>query len=56
MFTGMDLDDSLKSKVASILVFGDPARNIDSPWPINNATVNKAPKDGSADSQNIASF
>ncbi|CAE6337368.1 unnamed protein product [Rhizoctonia solani] len=50
------LTSSLKSKVASILVFGDPARNINSPWPINNPSVDLAPKDGSSSSQNIASF
>ncbi|CAE6522450.1 unnamed protein product, partial [Rhizoctonia solani] len=50
------LTRSLKSKVASILVFGDPARNINSPWPINSPSVDLAPKDGSSSSQNIASF
>ncbi|KAG9077227.1 hypothetical protein FRC06_009021 [Ceratobasidium sp. 370] len=50
------LASNLKSRVASILVFGDPARNIDSPWPINSPSVDLAPKDGSTSSQNIASF
>ncbi|CAE6522430.1 unnamed protein product [Rhizoctonia solani] len=50
------LASSVKSKVASILAFGDPARNINSPWPINNPSVDLAPKDGSSSSQNIASF
>ncbi|QRV84350.1 cutinase [Ceratobasidium sp. AG-Ba] len=53
---GLNLSSSLKSKVASILVFGDPARNINSPWPINSPSVDLAPKDGSTGSQNIASF
>ncbi|KAG8691033.1 hypothetical protein FRC11_007361 [Ceratobasidium sp. 423] len=53
---GLNLSSSLKSKVASILVFGDPARNINSPWPIDNPSVDLAPKDGSTNSQNIASF
>ncbi|KAH7334942.1 cutinase [Rhizoctonia solani] len=53
---GLTLSSSLKLKVASILVFGDPARNINSPWPINNPSVDLAPKDGSSSSQNIASF
>ncbi|QRV98412.1 cutinase [Ceratobasidium sp. AG-Ba] len=53
---GLNLSSSLKSKVASILVFGDPARNINSPWPINSPSVDLAPKDGSTSSQNIASF
>ncbi|KAJ1306231.1 hypothetical protein OPQ81_010937 [Rhizoctonia solani] len=52
----LSLSSSLKSKVASILVFGDPARNINSPWPIDNPSVDLAPKDGSTSSQNIASF
>ncbi|CAE6533209.1 unnamed protein product [Rhizoctonia solani] len=50
------LTSALKSKIASILVFGDPARNINSPWPINSPSVDLAPKDGSSSSQNIASF
>ncbi|KAF8684915.1 Cutinase [Rhizoctonia solani] len=50
------LTSNLKSKVASILVFGDPARNINQPWPINNPSVDLSPKDGSSSSQNIASF
>ncbi|CCO34480.1 cutinase [Rhizoctonia solani AG-1 IB] len=52
----LDLSSNLKSKIASILVFGDPARNINSPWPINNPSVDLSPKDGSSSSQNIASF
>ncbi|KAG8696987.1 hypothetical protein FRC09_008157 [Ceratobasidium sp. 395] len=52
----LNLSSTLKSKVASILVFGDPARNINSPWPINSPSVDLAPKDGSTSSQNIASF
>ncbi|EUC55508.1 cutinase [Rhizoctonia solani AG-3 Rhs1AP] len=52
----LNLSSALKSKIASILVFGDPARNINSPWPINNPSVDLAPKDGSSSSQNIASF
>ncbi|KAJ1301736.1 hypothetical protein OPQ81_008969 [Rhizoctonia solani] len=52
----LSLSSTLKSKIASILVFGDPARNINSPWPINNPSVNLSPKGGSSSSQNIASF
>ncbi|KAG9119995.1 hypothetical protein FRC07_004701 [Ceratobasidium sp. 392] len=52
----VNLSSALKSKVASILVFGDPARNINQPWPINSPSVDLAPKDGSTSSQNIASF
>ncbi|QRW25525.1 cutinase [Rhizoctonia solani] len=52
----LDLSSTIKSKIASILVFGDPARNINSPWPINNPSVDLSPKDGSSSSQNIASF
>ncbi|CAG7848946.1 SubName: Full=Uncharacterized protein {ECO:0000313/EMBL:CCA71965.1} [Serendipita indica DSM 11827] len=52
----MTLSSSLKSKIAAILVFGDPARNINQPWPINNPSVDLSPKDGSSSSQNIASF
>ncbi|QRV84366.1 cutinase [Ceratobasidium sp. AG-Ba] len=50
------LSSSLKSKVLAVLVFGDPARNINSPWPINSPSVDLAPKDGSTSSQNVASF
>ncbi|KAG9106108.1 hypothetical protein FRC07_008959 [Ceratobasidium sp. 392] len=50
------LTSTLKSKVAVILVFGDPARNINQPWPINSPSVDLAPRDGSTSSQNIASF
>ncbi|KIM27634.1 carbohydrate esterase family 5 protein [Serendipita vermifera MAFF 305830] len=50
------LSSSLKSKVAAILVFGDPARNINQPWPINSPSVDLSPRDGSSSSQNIASF
>ncbi|CAE6452280.1 hypothetical protein RSOLAG1IB_07369 [Rhizoctonia solani AG-1 IB] len=53
---GLSLSSNLRSKIASILVFGDPARNINSPWPINNPSVDLSPKDGSSSSQNIASF
>ncbi|KAG9084979.1 hypothetical protein FS749_004776 [Ceratobasidium sp. UAMH 11750] len=53
---GTTLSSSLKSKVASILVFGDPERNSNNPWPINSPSVDLAPKDGSTSSQNIASF
>ncbi|KAF8599891.1 alpha/beta-hydrolase [Ceratobasidium sp. AG-I] len=53
---GTTLSSSLKGKVAAILVFGDPARNINSPWPITSPSVDLAPKDGSSSSQNIASF
>ncbi|KAF8599892.1 alpha/beta-hydrolase [Ceratobasidium sp. AG-I] len=50
------LSSTLKAKVAAIVVFGDPARNINSPWPINSPSVDLAPKDGSTSAQNIASF
>ncbi|CCA76187.1 hypothetical protein PIIN_10180 [Serendipita indica DSM 11827] len=50
------LSSSLKAKVVAILVFGDPARNINQPWPINSPSVDLAPRDGSSSSQNIASF
>ncbi|KAG9051733.1 hypothetical protein FS842_011111 [Serendipita sp. 407] len=50
------LSSSLKAKVRAVLVFGDPARNINQPWPINSPSVDLAPRDGSSSSQNIASF
>ncbi|KAG8708588.1 hypothetical protein FRC09_001152 [Ceratobasidium sp. 395] len=55
--TSAILSSNLKSKMVSLLVFGDPGRNIDlNPWPINSPSVDLAPKDGSTSSQNIASF
>ncbi|KIM23819.1 carbohydrate esterase family 5 protein, partial [Serendipita vermifera MAFF 305830] len=50
------LSSSLKAKVAAVLVFGDPARNINRPWPINSPSVDLKPRGGSSNSQNIASF
>lgn len=52
----MNLDNDLKSKVAGVLVFGDPLRGMSNDWPINNASVNMSPKDGNSGSQNTASF
>ncbi|KAG8841610.1 hypothetical protein FRC20_004930 [Serendipita sp. 405] len=53
---GTTLSSAIKAKVLAILVFGDPARNINSPWPINSASVDLTPRDGSSSSQNVASF
>ncbi|KAH7345667.1 cutinase [Rhizoctonia solani] len=53
---GTKLDDSVKSKVISVLVFGDPLRSQrTAAWPINSPSVDSAPRAGS-DSQNVASF
>ncbi|QRW12953.1 cutinase [Ceratobasidium sp. AG-Ba] len=52
----MRLPNNLKNKVLAILVFGDPARNLNKPWPIDTPSVDLAPRDGSTSSQNIASF
>ncbi|KAG8823486.1 hypothetical protein FRC18_010723 [Serendipita sp. 400] len=53
---GTTLSSAVKAKVLAILVFGDPSRNNDSPWPINSPSVDLTPRDGSTSSQNIASF
>jgi len=54
----MNLPSNLKSKVASILVFGDPALKLggSNAWPINSPSVDRSPRLGSSSSQNIASF
>ncbi|KAG8713792.1 hypothetical protein FRC09_018330 [Ceratobasidium sp. 395] len=54
----INLSSALKSKVASVNVFGDPAlkNGGSSAWPINSPSVDLTPKDGSTSSQNIASF
>ncbi|CAE6433292.1 unnamed protein product [Rhizoctonia solani] len=50
------LDDSVKSKVISVLVFGDPLRSArTAAWPIDSPSVNTAPRAG-GDNQNVASF
>ncbi|KIM21082.1 carbohydrate esterase family 5 protein [Serendipita vermifera MAFF 305830] len=53
---GVTLSSAVKAKVIAITVFGDPARNINSPFPINSASVDQTPRDGSSSSQNVASF
>ncbi|GAB1523369.1 hypothetical protein RhiTH_006513 [Rhizoctonia solani] len=54
---GTELDDSVKSKIISVLVFGDPLRSIrTATWPIDSPSVNLTPKDGKAGTQNVASF
>ncbi|QRW25515.1 cutinase [Rhizoctonia solani] len=54
---GTELDDSVKSKIISVLVFGDPLRSIQiATWPIDSPSVNLTPKDGKAGTQNVASF
>ncbi|KAG8774156.1 hypothetical protein FS842_001159 [Serendipita sp. 407] len=53
---GTTLSSAVKAKVIALLVFGDPSRNINSPWPINSPSVDLNPRDGSTSSQNIASF
>ncbi|CCO29333.1 Cutinase [Rhizoctonia solani AG-1 IB] len=50
------LSSALKSKVAAIVVFGDPYRGINNNWPINSPVVNSTPKSGSTSSQNVASY
>ncbi|KAG8730163.1 hypothetical protein FRC12_020448 [Ceratobasidium sp. 428] len=54
----INLSSALKSKVASINVFGDPALKSggSNSWPINSPSVDLTPRDGSTSSQNIASF
>ena len=54
----MNLSSTLKSKVSSIVVFGDPALKTggSSAWPINSPSVDTSPRTGSTSSQNIASF
>lgn len=54
--TETSLTSAVQSKVLNILVFGDPARDYNRPWPINSPSVDSAPGDGSTPSQNIASF
>lgn len=48
----------MKDKVISVLAFGDPKKifNDTYAWPINSASVNEAPRDGSTSDQNVASF
>ncbi|KIM22213.1 carbohydrate esterase family 5 protein [Serendipita vermifera MAFF 305830] len=53
---GVTLSSAVKAKVIAITVFGDPARNINSPFPINSASVDLTPRGGSSSSQNVASF
>ncbi|CAE6533177.1 unnamed protein product [Rhizoctonia solani] len=58
---GTKLDDSVKSKVISVLVFGDPLRSTTTAaWPINSASVDLSPKDGNTgtrnSTENVASF
>ncbi|GAB1523355.1 hypothetical protein RhiTH_006499 [Rhizoctonia solani] len=50
------LSSALKSKVAAIVVFGDPYRGISNSWPINSPSVNLKPRSGFTSSQNVASF
>ncbi|KDN42375.1 hypothetical protein RSAG8_06866, partial [Rhizoctonia solani AG-8 WAC10335] len=49
------LNPAVKSKVVSILVFGDPLRNIGGAWPINMPKLNKSPRAGN-NGENIGSF
>ncbi|KAH7334954.1 cutinase [Rhizoctonia solani] len=50
------LNDAVKSKVMSVIVFGDPMRNMrTAAWPINSPSVNTKPRAG-GDNQNVASF
>ncbi|CAE6383948.1 unnamed protein product [Rhizoctonia solani] len=52
-----NLDDSVKSKVISVLAFGDPLRSMrTASWPIDSPSVNLTPKGGEAGAQNVASF
>ncbi|KAJ1306245.1 hypothetical protein OPQ81_010949 [Rhizoctonia solani] len=53
-----NLDDHSKSKVLSVLVFGDPHRKVGkaNSWPINSPSVNSNPRDGGESTQNVASF
>ncbi|CAE6434522.1 unnamed protein product [Rhizoctonia solani] len=51
------LDDKIKSKVISVLVFGDPQRRqTTASWPISSPSVNSAPRSGNTGTQNVASF
>ncbi|CAE6456883.1 hypothetical protein RSOLAG1IB_12700 [Rhizoctonia solani AG-1 IB] len=51
------LDASVKSKVISVLAFGDPLRSMrTASWPIDSASVNLTPKGGDAGTENVASF
>ncbi|QRW25500.1 cutinase [Rhizoctonia solani] len=50
------LSSALKSKVAAIVVFGDPYRSLNNNWPINSPVVNSNPRSGFTSSQNVASF
>ncbi|CUA76916.1 hypothetical protein RSOLAG22IIIB_02396 [Rhizoctonia solani] len=53
---GTKLDDSIKSKVISVLVFGDPLRSQQTAaWPIDSPSVDLAPRAASGN-QNVASF
>ncbi|KEP50855.1 cutinase [Rhizoctonia solani 123E] len=49
---------SLKSKVSTVLVFGDPRRKNreDTAWPINSPSVSSDPRNGSSSKDNVASF
>ncbi|KAG8691034.1 hypothetical protein FRC11_007362, partial [Ceratobasidium sp. 423] len=53
---GMNLDSVHKTKVAAIVVFGDPYRGLSNDWPINSPVVNSDPRSGFTSSQNVASF
>ncbi|CUA77387.1 putative cutinase Mb2006c [Rhizoctonia solani] len=52
----MNLSSSLKSKVAAIVVFGDPYRDLSNSWPIDSPVLNSDPESGFTSSQNVASF
>ncbi|CAE6475883.1 unnamed protein product [Rhizoctonia solani] len=53
-----NLPDGIKSKILTVLVFGDPYRKIGraNTWPINSPSVNSSPREGSTSTQNVASF
>lgn len=52
----MRLPPELKAKVVAVIAFGDPMRGMSNAWPINNPSVNLAPRSGRSGAQNIASF
>ncbi|CUA77052.1 hypothetical protein RSOLAG22IIIB_12514 [Rhizoctonia solani] len=55
----MNLPDDLKAKIVAIVAFGDPAYRIPvlgNAWPINSPVVNRNPRSGYIDSQNVATF
>ncbi|EUC62580.1 cutinase [Rhizoctonia solani AG-3 Rhs1AP] len=49
------VNPAVRSKVVAVLGFGDPQRNMRSPWPIDSAVVNLNPRSGNS-GQNVASF